>query len=163
MRIQNTKLLEMAFKRSSVVEKINDYSDIVGDHILKCVVYGNSLGCIEHWFSEIATFFEKIGKMEVKGSVKLKPSEYKTCLFDTYAEIGNKNDYDQELFHFKVKQVAGGDYPDFDITDNVIERLCNATKELCNVVCSMIASIKIRYSVREYKEVVKNIIFNYCV
>ena len=108
---------EMALPRKKVIDKVKDYSEIIVEHIIKCVVYKKSLGEADyyHWKNEeICGYCGLINEYEVKKSGKLKKDVYARALLENNGTA--ESDYYSEVVLFRVNNLRTQKYPDFKPT-----------------------------------------------
>jgi len=108
---------EMALPRKKVIDKIKEYSEIILEHIIKCVVYGKSLGEANyfHWKNEeICGYCKLINEYEVKKSKKLKEDAYIQALLENNGTA--ESDYYSEVVLFGIRNSRIRRYPDFKPT-----------------------------------------------
>ncbi len=108
---------EMALPRKKVIDKIKAYSEVIVEHLIKCVVYGKNLGIenYRHWKDEeICRYCELINSYEVKDSKKLKKEDYEKFLLENNGT--SESDYYSEIVLFRLRNLKTGKYPDFKPT-----------------------------------------------
>ena len=149
-------LNEMASERSRVINRIGSYSQTLGDHVLKCVVYKDKLPqYLDGWKDEIAEYLWLSGDMLVKRQRKLRPTEYQSYLFDEYAN--EFYDYRACLGHFLLISRKTGNYPAFDITDSLVEEFMNIHQTLAKATLLMLSSKTVQYDLDDYRAVVSKV------
>jgi hypothetical protein len=72
-KLVNTNLMEMAFQRKHVQDKITDISYQLGYHIIKTLVFPTSM-YKNHWLKEIDTWLRKIDGYEFKQKKNKRPT-----------------------------------------------------------------------------------------
>lgn len=148
----------MAFKRKQVVEKVESMAEPISDHIVKCIIYGDSLGCLDDWKKELASFFWSINIYEVKRQKRLKKSEYIYFLFD---EIANElSDCKARIVEFIVKNQVSKKYPDVDYNDKQSEDMLNVVNAFKSNIPDMLSDKSKIYSKEEYLSIVDKVISN---
>ena len=152
------KLNEMASERNKVIKRLENYSEIVGSHILKCVVYKNSLNSLKHWIDqELSGYFEIISNDLVKKSIKLKQDDYKKYLFDAYAE--DDNDLLTNLKEFRLtRTISHKEYPTFKITQEIFDEFSLTYCRIRDKVVPMFADKLHQYSSEDFAEILHKII-----
>ena len=118
----NEQVFAMSMNRSDAIKYIERYPDMLITRIVKCVVYGDSTGNLQHWVKEICNYLNAVNGVSVKpGAHKLKQYDYLKHLFRALGD--SKNDARFHLLDFRSR--FGEDYPDFEITDGLITKLFN--------------------------------------
>lgn len=81
-------LYEFATKQAKVKERINDKSDIVVEHIIKCIQYGyQNSETLHHWCAEIFANLKNVVYLVIKGTGKTpNKKQLKEWLFTEYYE-----------------------------------------------------------------------------
>ena len=152
-------LTEMAYDRNKAIREIKYLADTVGDHLLKCVVYKDSLSCLEDWKEEIAGYLEDAGQITVKKQGKLKPSDYQLYLFGEYAD--EYSDYKVCIGSFHAYYVVRKErYPKFSLVEDSPEfakSLMSIHKALADKALPMLSS-KSEYSFDDYYKVVDEVL-----
>lgn len=121
--IKKIPVLSSAMRKSDIKRRIESYSDQIELHMVKCVVYGDDLNCLNHWIHEISNWVHAASAAKPK-SGKLSEGFYRECLFHS---LGDEIDDSKFLLlDFEVQVDQGkykGKYPEFDVTVSMIERL----------------------------------------
>jgi len=77
----NIPVLGMSFSRKRILDRLDNYSDLINEHLCKCIIYGpikNQLfGKYDHWITEIAQVINAVNSMTLDGKKKLKESDYR--------------------------------------------------------------------------------------
>ena len=141
----------MAFSRSNVLDKAKSLANTLNSHVIKCVVYRNvSPEYIDHWVEEIGIYIYSVNKL--KSKTALKANDYRNSLF---ADIGeDRDDAEANLMLFKLHN---NEYPDFDITDELITDLYTHYTQLVDAAVPVLASNKV-LSIHEWIQVVHSIL-----
>lgn len=143
-----------AFNKTIAKDKLTGPSKVLNDHVLKGVIYGDSLGYSSHWIDEISTWLYLCSKVSCKS--KMKPSLYKQTLFSWFGET--KEDCESNLYDFMFKYVdRSKKYPSFEIDKPLIEHLYKVYTELANKTISMYTD-KYIHTKQDYKKMVEDIL-----
>ena len=147
--ILNEMALDLKQCKKVLERKVPTYIN----HLIKCVVFKNTTNNLNHWVDEIATHFNEINGLILKGSNK-KPSEdmYYDHFFTAAGDV--EDDYRIHLRYFK--NTYGEDYPPFEITDNLLSELYLAVMDFANYFSPIMAQ-KNNYT----KDYFKNKLLNY--
>ena len=154
-------LNEMALPRKKVIEKISGVSDEVCKHIIKCVVYKSSLNSIgltdtlKDWKEEICIWLYYVGGIEVKDQKKLKTKDYEILLFNDFAE--NLHDCKTQILGFKLHNKNTKKYPDFVITEEMINQLFNVLNLLKIYVCPILSDKHIEIKENTFMPVITSV------
>lgn len=143
-------LYEMAYGRSKIIDTCKRFRYIVEVHIVKAVVYGNSTKDLKHWVQqELSNYISIISSMKSKPkNRKLKISEYQKYLFDDSCD--NIVDAKTDLRIIQI-DLLNDNYPDFDITDDIVERFWGTFTQVRNIVCNLLVEDK-EYSKEDIAE-----------
>ena len=100
--IRSSLILGMAFPMSVAKDKLTADAKQLNDHIMKCVIYGDSLSCLNHWIDdEITTWIYKASTISCKH--RISPNVYKSTLFCWFGE--DSRDAESNLYDFYTKYV----------------------------------------------------------
>ena len=125
MLIRKLPLFEMARSRKKVIELIEGLQTIYEEHLLKCVIYGNSTDNVWHWAGEVAEVLVQVNGMKAKtSSGKLSSQDYIDNLLLASGEFDYE--YKENLKHFQFKYKYK--YPKFEITDKLVENTVDLFK-----------------------------------
>ena len=128
----------MSTKRSDARDAVKALQSAIVEHLCKCVVYKNSLGSLEFWIKELASFFDEANDVEVdKKGRKFSTATYEDLLF---SQFGNDtSDKVRILKHFSSTDVGKGDLPYTPITLDMVDALVYAANSLKKQVCPLLA------------------------
>lgn len=112
----------MAFDRRVAIKKIEDRQDTYAEHVMKCVIYGNSTNNLYHWCEEISQSIFDVLSIKLKGGSSISKDIYKDRFFLAYGDT--ENDFRMDLQDFHKKFV--GKYPNFTITNELIQNTYGA-------------------------------------
>lgn len=128
----NNELFEMAMPRKIAFEKIEKYNKEITSHIMKCIVYPYSRD-LDHWVKEIANLFTIINRVVLKqSSPKFEYQEYRDSVFGYFGD--EKYDCANELDDFHYEYVMLKHYPDFEITNDLVNKLYEFVSNLSDEV-----------------------------
>ena len=110
----------MAFSKSKAIEKIQNVSTIIFDHLIKAFIYKNTTNDLHHWIhDEIVPQFEYISRIKIKTpSGKLKEVEYYKAITSSVGE--DKDDFEAELYGFFARNRS---YKKLNITKELVDNL----------------------------------------
>ena len=144
----------MSFSRSEALARMDSFSERINEHVIECVVYKEARkDTINHWITEIAGWLYRINKMETKS--KLKESDYINHLFSEFGS--DRSDAEVNLSVYQVNNDRMPDYskyPEFEITDELIENLYLTYSRLIQNSIDILTSNYIA-SLDSWKDVVK--------
>lgn len=121
----------MSVRRSDAIKSLDSLSEALKNHVVKCVIYGKSLGesTYEHWIDEISEYLSIANDITIKpSSKKLKKDNYKNALFGAFGETLN----DASIIVRVFRVTEGKNYPDFETSDNLYQRIYTAFQDLMN-------------------------------
>lgn len=153
--IRSSYIMGMAFPLSVAKDKLTSDAKRLNDHIIKCVVYGDSLYCLNHWIDdEITTWIYKASTISCKH--RISSNVYRSTLFCWFGE--NSRDAESNLYDFYAKYVMRRkEYPKFDIDRYLIERLNKVYREIEKEIIQMFCD-KYSYTKNDYSEVLREIL-----
>lgn len=159
----------MAFKRRDAERHIATLSSVIVDHLIKCLVYGDSLHCYRHWvddeltlwFSQIDTAYLKIDRKPPK----FRRDEYDEMIFGQFGEDPHDCSICLSTFTAEYCERYGGTYPDFDISSDLISDTYKAITELSRKMCSAIAasSQKDPVGMNRIRQILHECLDKYCL
>lgn len=144
----------MAIPRKNALDKLSSYSDVLERHVIECVVYKNSLGCMDHWIGEIASWLNTANRINCK--VALKESDYIESLFGAFGD--EKSDAVLDLEVYQRSDLRRNSYPEFEITDELINDLFDTFNKLIEICVPLLVSKQI-YPVNYWADVLETKIF----
>ena len=110
-------LNEMAHNRKDVIDKIWEKHNDIRNHLIKAIIYKDSLTSLNHWCNELASKFNWVNNRLVKTkSRKLSEEEYLENVFSinsTFSLRDAKDFLDDFLEEFAEE------YPSFEPTDKL--------------------------------------------
>lgn len=110
-------LTEQARSRSNAIKIIEGLQPVYEDHLLKCIIYGNSINNLWHWIDEIINIIIRINEIKIKTpSGRLSNNDYLDYLFLAAGE--SELEYRENLRHFMFKYKYK--YPKFEITNELV-------------------------------------------
>lgn len=129
----------MSTKRSDARDAVKALQPAIIEHLCKCVVYKNSLGSLDFWIKEIASFFDEANDVEVdKKGRKFSASVYEDLLF---SQFGNAtSDKVRILKHFSSTDIGKGDLPYTSITLDMVDALVYISNSLKQEICPLLAT-----------------------
>lgn len=145
----------MSFPRKTALKHLSKNAENIRDHLIKCVVYKDIRPeDLHHWiYDELCLWLTKAS--EIKSESRLKPKDIRTTVFGEFGDsIGDAKII---LEDFKDKYCTGTQpYPDFEITQNLIDTVYLATKKLQDVAIRRLVSDD-SYSKDEWYELISPI------
>lgn len=129
-------LWEMAFRKREAIERTGVYADAYAEHLLKISIYQNSTNNLMHWIDELADKLSKVNDVKLKQGGKLYPQTYKDEFL--LADGDCRRDFEIDLDHFKYNNKTGK-YPDFEITDDLIDRTSSNFLDLAEYFSSVLS------------------------
>lgn len=140
--VRADNIFAMSQSRKQVLQDFQDLGGIINTHIIKCVVYGNTLSNdLPHWIHEIATWIADANSIKCKS--KIKEKDYRDMLFGSFGD--DLEDAWRNLRRFKLRNgrlLNSEPYPDFDITDEMVDKLFDAYQDLVDVCVPILVSGK---------------------
>ncbi len=137
---------EFATNRNIAIGRIESYSELIFEHLIKILVYGNTSNNLDHWITEISTWLTHISSMKIKTKTgKLKAQEYYDLLFGSIGE--DENDIAVMLKFMQTELCVKKSYPKFEVTTNLVNRTYKLLTNLGNKVSFMLANKQIYNSI----------------
>lgn len=137
--IKNASIFGMSFSRKEALHKFRNLSDIINKHVIECAVYKEVLpDTLHHWISEIATWIQDASEVTYKS--KLKARDYADNLFGCFGT--DIRDAKHNLKEYKLFNARNfiSPYPDFEITDELIDSLFYAYREIQRICLPILVS-----------------------
>ena len=154
---ENTYLLEMAMPRDVAKKKIERLADTTCEHLLKCIVFKNSTGNLNHWIVEVSTNFALCGNMTLKPrNNKFSEKEYRRLLFESNFEDIDNVELMLKFYRQKWKQ----DYPSFNITVELIDEVYVIANLIIDEVLDMFMQ-KTYFENDSYERAIRASLFRY--
>ena len=119
-------LKEMAFNRSEAIDKINREVPPYRDHLIKCIVYGNSTNNLWHWSDEVADKINKVNNIKLKSGNKFEQKFYEDEFLLASGDC--KSDFEIVLNNFLIDYRYK--YPAFEITDALLDKVVEVFTDL---------------------------------
>ena len=130
----------MAMERDSAKMHVESYKKCVYNHIIECVVYGDSRQSYNHWIDELSAWFDDINTTLLKikrNPPKFKDFEYRNMVFGLLGTT--TTDAANALTSYKANNT---EYPDFEVTRDLVLKLYGAAGDLEDFFCSLFARSK---------------------
>lgn len=132
------KIHEMSMPIPAAKARIKGFALPYIDHIIKCVVFGNTTEYLFYWENEIATYISKVNDIIVKPKAEKFSKQFYIENFFLY--WGDEViDYNIALFDFQRRE--GKYYPSFKITDQLSNEVFEVVKDFSDYF-SAIVSVK---------------------
>lgn len=134
----------MAFSRKDAESHIRALSKVIGEHIIKCVVYGDSLNCYSHWVNdELTSWFYDINTTYLKidrKPPKFRYQDYDEFIFSQFGEDLNDMRISLSAFASLNFEKYGGNYPDIEISKDIVSNMFQAVAELSRKMCRLLST-----------------------
>lgn len=129
---RNHLILGMAMNRNKAVSRVESYAYTLVEHIIKCVVYGNSTGNLKHWVEdEICEILSVVNSITIKPSdKKLKKRDYVDTIFGYMGDA--RSDANVMVRDFRLKNKHNSKYPNFEVTEDLIDRTYKSFQNIMN-------------------------------
>ena len=116
-------IFAMSMDRSRAIKRMEGFSEVLPEHIIKCIVYGNTTNDLHHWVRhEICGYLSVVNNITVRpNDKKLKAADYISNLFGFMGDA--RNDAYVALGTFAVQNRQSKQYPDFKVTEELIDRV----------------------------------------
>lgn len=152
-------ILGMASDRQHALAVLNNHADTYLEHVLKCVVYGNSTGDYRHWIhDEICDYLSIVNRVSVKqGNKKLKAKDYIEYFFRP--AWSDKSDMELLLRNFRTSIKKSKQYPDFIVDSYSMNRLYFVLKSIEEVTLPILCK-KNDYDIEDFFKLVYPIFEN---
>lgn len=159
-------ILGMSLEKSTALKQMKSFSDVVNEHILKLVVYGDiRKDDIRGWINTIANWIHQADDITLKPKSR-KPSE-EQIMSSLFRFAGDDiRDYERALFAFKADNLSGkfsseskSEYPDFEVTSELTKELMVNCDELIRATLPLLRD-KNNHSLDEYRNAVSFVFCN---
>lgn len=162
--ILNTSIYGMSYDRSTAKMKIASLSNKVEEHILKCIIYGNSTNSYQGWVKELAAWISFVNDVTIKpGKKKLKRKDYEDTLFKCIGD--DVADVRLSLLSFQMNFASDRSnepYREFEIDEYLVKK---AYKVLINFKSKIGEILPIRNDLEtsEIASIIHSTIDKYCL
>ncbi|WP_302320382.1 hypothetical protein [uncultured Duncaniella sp.] len=147
----------MSLSRDDVLKRFKGMSDEISDHIMKCVIYGDSLNSLDHWTLEIGNWLNKANR--VKGKAKIKEKDYYNVLFSACGD--DSDDAEINLDYFQNRYCRRSNrYPRFEITYDLVSTLSVVYRDIISESIRIFKGSKV-LSPRDWQQIVQQILNKY--
>ena len=154
---RRTSVMCEARPRSESLERLRRYAHIIDEHIMKCVIYKDERSdTLSHWVKEVAGYLMRADRVNSK--VQLRKDDYLDNLFGSFGT--SRDDAELNLMDFQSdnqRQLEHLRYPDFEITDELIDDLYTAYQEVLKISLPLLLS-KDTHSLEEWSQAVSPIL-----
>lgn len=139
IRNKNQNIFAMATNRKLAKGRIISLADELCSNIVKISVYPKSVDC-QHWIDEIANWVDAINKITLKpNNAKFNYNEYTEMIFEYFGD--SRLDLYALLSEWIIKNCRHGKkYPEFEVTEDLIDRLFLNLNKLKDYVCRLCSS-----------------------
>lgn len=156
-------IFAMSLDRSSAKQRAESYRKPITDHLIECILYGDSFKCYNHWISELAAWIDDVNSTKLKirrNPPKFKESEYREYLFGLFGNT--TSDTRGALLSYKANNK---EYPDFEIDKYLVLRTYGASQDLAESVCRLLATSKGREdtSVEDISNLIHSVLDVHCL
>lgn len=135
--VHSSAIYAMAIPRRDAVDKMQAIKPTMVRHIMRIAVYGDSLGCLDHWINEVSSYLSTVNDITIKSSTtKLSEKDYIEYLVGTLGT--NRNDASVNVRMLQIEVDEKTDYPEFEITSDMIDRAFKISQIVRNFVLEII-------------------------
>lgn len=135
--INHEYVKSMSTSRNRAIELASRYSTTLAEHVAKCVIYSNTTNNLEHWVGEISHKLSIVNQITLKPSgKKLNPKSYEDTIFDSMGTDRADTYILLEDLHHQYENT----YPEFDITDELVDRLFRVFNKMKKTIIPILAS-----------------------
>jgi len=156
-------LNELALHRQPYVKRMNGYSYVIFEYIIKCVVYQNTTQDLDKWIDiDICKKLEALDKTQCTSKIKYKDYLYQLFLIQGDAEV----DMYTGIEYFQIKHTPEYNnkpigkqfqtYPNFNLTDELVKIVFNIFLEFAKESSKMLAD-KPDYVSTDYADLFRTI------
>lgn len=156
--IRATTIYGMSIDRSKAVQRLEKFGELFHEHICKCVLYGDSLHCYNHWIGdELANWLSQVNNTTLRGNKKLKAADYRNRFLGQFSKDWEDAEASLVLFAAQNKD----QYPEVN-TDAYIKCMHDVSCELIDKLPSLLASSN-DLGQRLFAEMLHSILDYYCI
>lgn len=154
---ERAKIFGMSMYRKNAISMLERNADTLATHILKCVIYSDTLDCYNHWINdEIAEYISIANDITVKPkNKKLKSSDYERTIFSCFAD--SHQDALILLRTFRINNSETNQYPGFEITHDLIEDVYDAFQSIKHKILPLLCTSN-NYGVHDFSIIIHNIL-----
>lgn len=153
---EHAKIFGISMYRKNAISVLESNANTLAMHILKCVIYGDTLDCYNHWIDdEIAEYISIANDITVKPkNKKLKASDYERTIFSYFAD--SHQDASILLRTFRINNSETHQYPDFEITRELIDDVYDAFQSIKHDVLPLLCASN-NYDAHNFSMIIHNI------
>ena len=155
--IKADSIFAMSQHRKQVLQDFQDLGGIINTHIIKCVVYKDVMPEAQnHWVNEIATWIADANSIKCKS--RLKEKDYRNFLFGSFGD--DIEDARRNINRFRLRNgrlLNSEPYPDFQITDELVDALFDAYIGIVNACVPILISGQVK-TTHEWKQLIDPIL-----
>lgn len=131
----------MSMELGKAKKKIDSLSDIILEHVCKCVLYRNKTNDYRHWiYDEIATWISYINDVTIKpANKKMKAKDYANHLFGGFGDSYADARLNLNLEYNRCRK-AKEQYPEVEITHDMITDMVNISNQLTSEFSELLSS-----------------------
>lgn len=135
------RIYGMSVTRPRAKDILSENAKTLQEHILKCVVYGDSTHNFDYWIeTEISQYLYMADKVTLKPDAsKCKPDMYINTIFGHIGDAEVDAELDLEMFLSRIKQKKI-DYPIFTITNDMTRSLYNVYMDIIDSVLPILTN-----------------------
>ena len=127
---------EMAMSRQQALSIVDSYVVEYSDHLLKCIVFGDSTNNLKHWSDEIAEYLDEINSIKIKPNNKKVRENY---LYDYFFLASGDVELDYQILLKSFQNKHGKKYPKFDITSVLVSKAYNTFLDFADMFASVLS------------------------
>lgn len=144
----------MSIERKDAIKNLRSLSSEFANHIIEYVVYRDTLSdTLDHWAKEIGHWLFVANTLTCKS--KLKQKDYDEGLF---YYIGNtRADAESAVGLYWAWNRKHREYPDFEITDEINEKVFQVFSEIKMTALPILTSNK-KLSISQWRDIVRKIL-----
>lgn len=155
--VMSNSIFAMSQSRKVILNRLVALSDVINRHIIECVVYRETKASIlHHWTHEVAVWLQRANVLKCKS--KMKARDYKDSLFGYFGTDGEDARINIENYQlWNARSMNPTPYPDFEITEDMVNNLFNVYQELMDTCIPILVSGE-ELSVGEWEKLITPIL-----
>ena len=139
-RLIYQSILAMSFPRKQALQRIESFADDITENIIKIGIYQNTTNDLNHWTSELATWFSDINDVTFKPKGKKFTRDiYIDSVFRNFGD--SISDVRSAIHVWQLRNRRTKQYPDVECTEEIVDRTFLLVYKIEQVVLPIFCSI----------------------
>lgn len=130
----------MSFPRKQALQRIESFADDITENIIKIGIYQNTTNDLNHWTSELATWFSDINDVTFKPKGrKFTRDIYIDSIFGNFGD--SISDVRSAIHVWQLRNRRTKQYPDVECTEDDIDKVFLLVHKIIQVVLPIFCTV----------------------